>query len=73
MLDPVEVTMKEDSDDCIPQRKVFSALGTGVHPIPLLREFLVPGVCLTVAFNLTEVRNFSLEIIIDEVNAHPQE
>jgi hypothetical protein len=42
VLDPVEVTMKEDSDDCIPQRKVFSTLVTGAHPIPLLREDLIP-------------------------------
>jgi hypothetical protein len=34
--------MKEDSDNCILQRKVFSTLVTGVHPIPLLREDLIP-------------------------------
>jgi hypothetical protein len=42
VLDPVEVTMKEDSDNCILQRKVFSTLVTGAHPIPLLREDLIP-------------------------------
>jgi hypothetical protein len=48
--------MKEDSDDCILQRRVFSTLVTGAHPIPLLREDLIPP---TVAFNLNEVRNLS--------------
>ena len=42
VLDPVEATMKEDSDDCILQRKVFSTLVTGAHPIPLLREDAIP-------------------------------
>ena len=42
MLDPVEVTMKEDSDNCILQMRVFSTLVTGRHPIPLLREDLIP-------------------------------
>jgi hypothetical protein len=42
VLDTAEVTMKEDSDNCILQRKVFSTLVTGVHPIPLLREDLIP-------------------------------
>jgi hypothetical protein len=50
--------MKEDSDDCIPRRKVFLALVTGAHPIPLLREDLIPKrVRTTVGFNLNEVRN----------------
>jgi hypothetical protein len=57
-FDPIEVTMKEDSDDCIPRRGVFSTLVTGAHPIPLFRDDFIPrNVCTTVAFNLNEVRN----------------
>ena len=37
MLDIAEVTMKEDSDDCIPLRKVFSTLPTDRYRIPLFR------------------------------------
>ena len=41
-LDPVEVTMKEGSEDCIPRRKGFSTPVTGVHRIPLFRQHLMP-------------------------------
>jgi hypothetical protein len=37
VLDPVEVTMKEDSDDCIPRTRVFSTLATDGYWIPLFR------------------------------------
>ena len=42
MLDTAEVTMKEDSDDCIPLRKVFSTLPTDGYQIPLFRGRLMP-------------------------------
>jgi hypothetical protein len=38
VLDTAEVNMKEDSDDCIPRRKVFSTLVNGALPIPLFRD-----------------------------------
>jgi hypothetical protein len=70
-LDTVEVTMKEDSDDCIPQRKVFSTLVTGAHPIPLSREDLIPQAYAQLSHSISMKCAIFLGII-DEVNAHPQ-
>lgn len=42
MLDPVEVTMNEDSDNCIPLREVFSTPMTDEYRIPLFRGDLRP-------------------------------
>jgi hypothetical protein len=68
VLDPDEVTMKEDSDDCIPQRKVFSALVTGAHPIPLLREDLIPQGYAQLLRSISMKCGIFLGFI-DEVNA----
>ena len=68
VLDPVDVTMKEDSYDCILQRKVFSTLATGVHPIPLLREDLIPQAYAQLLRSASMRRGIFLGII-DEVNA----
>jgi hypothetical protein len=68
VLDPVEVTMKEDSDDCIPQRKVFSTLVTGAHPIPLLREDLIPQAYAQLLRSISMKCGIFLGII-DELNA----
>src|ERR1700735_4015614 len=37
--------MKEDSDNCILQRKVFSSLVTGAHPIPLMSNSCALACC----------------------------
>lgn len=68
MLDPVEVTMKEDSDNCIPRRKVFSTLVIGAHPIPLLREDLIPQAYAQLLRAISMKCGIFLGII-DEVNA----
>ena len=68
VLDPVEVTMKEDSDDCILQRKVFSTLVTGAHPIPLLREDLIPQAYAQLLRSISMKCGIFLGII-NEVNA----
>jgi hypothetical protein len=68
VLDPVEVTMKEDSDDCIPQRKVFSILLTGVHLIPLLREDLILQAYAQLLRSISRKCGIFLGII-DEMNA----
>jgi hypothetical protein len=68
VLDPVEVTMKEDSDDCILQRKVFSTLVTGAQPIPLLREDLIPQAYAQLLRSISMKCGIFLGII-NEVNA----
>jgi hypothetical protein len=68
VLDPVEVTMKEDSDDCIPRRKVFSTLVTGAQRIPLLREDLMPQAYAQLLLSSSMKSGISLGII-DEVAA----
>jgi hypothetical protein len=68
VLDPVEVTMKENSDDCIPRRKVSSTLVTGAHPTPLLREDLIPQACAQLLRSISMKCGIFLGII-DEVNA----
>src|SRR5579862_1346140 len=59
MLDPVEVTMKEDSNDCIPRRRVFSTLAKDGYRIPLFRGIDAQGCGQLLAFNFNGARNFS--------------
>ena len=68
MLDTVEVSMKEDSDDCIPRRKGFSTPVTGAHRIPLLREDLIPRHVHNCLRSISMKCGIFLRII-DEVNA----
>jgi hypothetical protein len=68
VLDPVEVTMKEDSDDCIPRSGVFSTLATDGYRIPLFRGDLMPR------HGDNRLRSISMQCgivlrIIDELNA----
>jgi hypothetical protein len=60
--------MKEDSDNCIPRRRVFSTLVTGAHPIPLLREDLAPQAYAHLLRSISMKCGIFLGII-DEVNA----
>jgi hypothetical protein len=60
--------MKEDSDDCILQRKVFSTLVTSAHPIPLLREDLIPQAYAQLLRSISMKSGIFLGII-GEVNA----
>jgi hypothetical protein len=64
----LEMTMKEDSDDCILQRRVFSTLVTGAHPIPLLRGGLIPQSYAQLLRSISMKCGIFLGII-DEVNA----
>jgi hypothetical protein len=70
VLDPVEVSMKEDSDDCIPRRKVFSTLVIGAHPTPLLREDLIPQACAQLLRSISMKCGIFLRIIDDVNVAH---